>query len=144
MDTEFLYGLFVEFAPRILDLILLAFGIWLVNALRKQGATKEQLALVEEAYAILQRAARTTNQIWVESVKEAGGKLSEEEAAKAREDTINTFKKMITEAMELAIEKLYGSVDAWIEMNLESAVNEVKDVQFLTIETEAEPENEEA
>jgi len=35
---------------------------------------------------------------------------------------------MITEAMEFAIEKLYGSIDNWIEMNLESAVNEVKDI----------------
>lgn len=131
MDTEYLLMLFAEYAPRFLELILIAFGIWLVNTLRKQGATKEQLALVEEAYAILQRAARNTNQVWVEAIKEAGGKLSEEEAAKAREDTIKVFKQMISESMELALTKLYGSVDAWLEMNLESAVNEVKDVYFL-------------
>ena len=128
MNTEFLYSLFVKFAPRILDLILLASGIWFINILRKQGATKEQLALLEEAYAILARAARTTNQVWVEAVKEAGGKLSPEEIARARQDTIDTFKNMITEAMELAIEKMYGSVDNWIELNLESAVNEVKEL----------------
>jgi len=128
MNIDYLLMLLAEYGPRFLELALLGFGIWLVNMLRKQGATKEQLALIEEAYAILQRAARTTNQIWVEAVKEAGGKLSEEEAAKAREDTIKVFKEMITEAMELAIEKLYGSVDSWIEMNLESAVNEVKDI----------------
>ena len=137
MDTEYLMMLFAEYAPRFLELILIAFGIWLVNMLRKQGATKEQLALVEEAYAILQRAARTTNQIWVEAIKEAGGKLSEEEAAKAREDTIKTFKGMITEAMAFAIEKLYGSIDEWININLESAVNEVKDVQFLMVDADA-------
>jgi len=45
---------------------------------------------------------------------------------------------MITESIELAIEKLYGSVNEWVEMNLESAVNEVKDVQLLTFETEME------
>jgi len=53
MDKEYLMMLFAEYAPRFLELILIAFGIWLVNMLRKQGATKEQLALVEEAYAIL-------------------------------------------------------------------------------------------
>ena len=106
MDKEYFLMLFAEYAPRFLELILIAFGIWLVNMLRKQGATKEQLALVEEAYAILQRAARNTNQVWVEAIKETGGKLSEEDAAKAREDTIKVFKSMITEAMEFAIEKL--------------------------------------
>ena len=131
MDTTFLYELFVQFAPRIVELLILVVGILIVNALRKQGATKEQIALVEEAYAILSRAARNTNQVWVEAIKEAGGKLSEEEAAKAREDTIKVFKQMISESMELALTKLYGSVDAWLEMNLESAVNEVKDVYFL-------------
>ena len=138
MDSEYFLMLFADYAPKFLELILLAFGIWLINTLRKQGATKEQLALVEEAYAILQRAARNTNQVWVEAIKEAGGKLSEEQAAKAREDTIKVFKSMITESIELAIEKLYGSVNEWVEMNLESAVTEVKDVQLLTFETEME------
>jgi hypothetical protein len=140
MDKQYFLMLCAEYAPRILELVLLALGIIIVNVLRKQGATKEQIALVEEAYAILSRAARNTNQVWVEAIKEAGGKLSEEEAAKAREDTIKVFKSMITEAMELAIEKLYGSIDKWIEMNLESAVNEVKDVVFLTTEYENEIE----
>lgn len=128
MDTEYLFMLFTEYAPRFLELILIAFGIWLVNMLRKQGATKEQLALVEEAYAILQRAARNTNQVWVEAVKEASGKLSEEDIERAKQDTIKVFKEMVTESMEFAIEKLYGSLDKWIEMNLESAVNEVKEI----------------
>ena len=139
---EFLYDLFVQFAPQIIELIILVVGILIVNGLRKQGANKEQIALVEEAYAILSRAARTTNQVWVEAIKEAGGKLSEEEAAKAREDTIRVFKEMITESMEFAIEKLYGSIDKWIEMNLESAVNEVKGVFLVSEDYEIEEEEE--
>lgn len=142
MDTEFLYDLFVQFAPQIIELIILVVGILIVNGLRKQGANKEQIALVEEAYAILSRAARTTNQVWVEAIKEAGGKLSEEEAAKARADTIRVFKEMITESMVFAIEKLYGSVDKWIELNLESAVNEVKDVFLVAEDYEIEEEEE--
>ena len=131
MDWSFLYDLFVKFSPQLVELLLLLIFAFAFNALRKQGATKEQLALLEEAYAILARAARNTNQVWVEAGKEAGGKLSPEEIARARQDTIDTFKNMITEAMQLAIEKMYGSVDKWIELNLESAVNEVKDVQVI-------------
>jgi hypothetical protein len=42
--------------------------------------------------------------------------------------TIEAFKEMVTEAMRFAIEQAYGSLEKWIEMNLESAVNEVKDI----------------
>ena len=142
MDENYLMLLLAEYGPRLLELVLLALGIFIINTLRKQGATKEQLVLVEEAYEILSRAARTTNQIWVEAIKEAGGKLSEEQAAKAREDTIKAFKEMITESMEFAITKLYGSVDKWIELNLESAVNSVKDVQVIVPVLDVEEGNE--
>ena len=48
---------------------------------------------------------------------------------------------MITESMVFAIEKLYGSVDKWIEMNLESAVNEVKEV-YIAVDEVYEDEEE--
>jgi len=43
---------------------------------------------------------------------------------------------MITEAMQFAIEQAYGSIDKWIELNLESAVNSVKDVYIPIVEVE--------
>ena len=136
MDEKFLWQLFVQFSPQILELIILIAGLLIINAFKKQGASKEQIALIENAYEILTRAARTTNQIWVEAIKEAGGKLTEEEAEQARKDTIETFKQMITEAMQFAIEQAYGSIDKWIELNLESAVNSVKDIYIPVMETE--------
>lgn len=136
MDKEFLWQLFVQFSPQILELIILIAGLLVINAFKKQGASKEQIALIESAYEILTRAARTTNQIWVEAIKKAGGKLTEEEAEQARKDTIETFKQMITEAMQFAIEQAYGSIDKWIELNLESAVNSVKDIYIPIVEIE--------
>lgn len=136
MDKEFLWQLFVQFSPQILELIILIAGLLIIKAFKKQGASKEQIALIESAYEILTRAARTTNQLWVEAIKKAGGKLTEEEAEQARKDTIETFKQMITEAMQFAIEQAYGSIDKWIELNLESAVNSVKDVYIPVIEIE--------
>ena len=128
MDSEFWMGLLATFLESMVPLAIIVIGILIKNALQKANASKEQIALVEGAYELLARAARTTNQIWVEAIKEAGGKLTEEQAAQAREDTINTFKAMLTEAMAHAIEIAYESVDKWIELNLESAVNEVKDI----------------
>lgn len=136
MDEKFLWQLFVQFSPQILELIILIAGLLIINAFKKQGASKEQIALIESAYEILTRAARTTNQIWVEAIKKAGGKLTEEEAEQARKDTIETFKQMITEAMQFAIEQAYGSIDKWIELNLESAVNSVKDIYIPVVEVE--------
>jgi hypothetical protein len=48
---------------------------------------------------------------------------------------------MITEAMQYAIEQAYGSLEKWIEMNLESAVNEVKDIYVPLTDLEDEEED---
>ncbi len=140
MDSNFWMGLLATFLEGMVPLAIIVIGILIKNALKKANASKEQLALVEGAYDILARAARTTNQIWVEAIKEAGGKLTEEEAAQAREDTIQTFKAMLTEAMAYAIEQAYGSIDKWIDLNLESAVNEVKELYLPILAEEAEVE----
>ena len=138
MDSNFWYGLLATFLEGMVPLAIIAVGILIKNVLKKYNASKEQLALVEGAYDILARAARITNQTWVDAIKEAGGKLTEEQAAEARAKTIATFKAMITEAMLYAIEQAYGSIDKWIDLNLEAAVNEVKDIYFPVMEEEVE------
>ena len=136
MDSNFWYGLLATFLEGMVPLAIIAVGILIKNVLKKYNATKEQIALIEGAYDILARAARTTNQTWVDAIKEAGGKLTEEQAAEAREKTVELFKSMITEAMLYAIEQAYGNIDKWINLNLEAAVNEVKDIYFPVIEEE--------
>ncbi len=128
MDNTFWYNLLAEALMTLVPIAIVAVGILIRNAVKKAGATKEQLALIDGAYEILARAARKTNQIWVEALKMAQGGLTEEQQAQAREMTIEAFKEMVTEAMRFAIEQAYGSLEKWIEMNLESAVNEVKDI----------------
>lgn len=134
MDSNFWYGLLATFLEGMVPLAIIAVGILIKNTLKKHNATKEQIALIEGAYDILARAARITNQTWVDAIKEAGGKLTEEQAAEARERTVEIFKSMITEAMLYAIEQAYGNIDKWINLNLEAAVNEVKDIYFPVVE----------
>lgn len=134
MDSNFWYGLLATFLEGMVPLAIIAVGILIKNTLKKYNATKEQIALIEGAYDILARAARITNQTWVDAIKEAGGKLTEEQAAEARERTVEIFKSMITEAMLYAIEQAYGNIDKWINLNLEAAVNEVKDIYFPVVE----------
>jgi hypothetical protein len=62
--------------------------------------------------------------------------LTEEQQAKAREDTTKVFEQMITEATKYAIEKAYGSVEKYVELYLESAVNSVKDIYVPLVDIE--------
>lgn len=140
MDSNFWLNILADVLAGLVPVVITVIGILLYNVAKKNGATKEQLALISEAYEILGRAARKTNQIWVEALKLAQGALTEEQAARARAMTTETFKEMITEAMQFAIEKAYGSLDKWIEMNLESAVNEVKDIYVPLTEITEEAE----
>lgn len=141
MDKQFWFNILATALETLVPIVIIAVGILIRNAVKKAGASKEQLALIDGAYEILARAARKTNQLWVEAIKMAQGGLTEEQQAQARADTIEAFKEMITEAMQYAIEQAYGSLEKWIEMNLESAVNEVKDIYVPLTNLEDEEED---
>lgn len=113
----------------LVPVAVIAIGLWLRNFLKKKGASEQTLAYIDLAYSYLSRAVVSTNQTWVEALKKANGKLTEEEQKIAREKTIETFKEMLTAEMNLAIETVYGSLEKWIETNLESAVGENKNLK---------------
>ena len=141
MNEQFWINILATVLETLIPIAVVAVGILIRNAVKKAGATKEQLALIDGAYEILARAARKTNQIWVEAMKMAQGGLTEEQQAQARADTIAAFKEMITEAMQYETEQPYGSLEKWIDMNLESAVNEVKDIYVPLTDLEDEDED---
>lgn len=141
MDKQFWFNILATALETLVPIVIIAVGILIRNAVKKAGASKEQLALIDGAYEILARAARKTNQLWVEAMKMAQGGLTEEQQAQARADTIATFKEMVTEAMQYAIEQAYGSLEKWIDMYLESAVNEVKDIYVPLTNLENEEED---
>lgn len=135
-------GFWMNILAMVLETLVpaaLAFGFVLIyNVLQKHNASKEQIQLVDGAYTILAQAARKTNQIWVDAMKLAQGGLTEEQQAQARHDTTEAFKEMITSATKYAIEAAYGSIEQYIELYLESAVNEVKDIYVPLVETNEE------
>ena len=113
----------------LIPVAIIAIGLLLRNFLKKKGASEQTLAYIDLAYSYLSRAVTSTNQTWVDALKKANGKLTEEEQKIAREKTIETFKEMLTAEMNLAIETVYGSLEKWIDTNLESAVGEVKNLK---------------
>lgn len=116
----------VMLLEKLVPLACLVVGVLVIRWLKKKGVQQDELNYIQTAYSMLTKAVMNTNQVWVDAIKQSEGKLTAEQQAEARERTIKIFKEMITESVKLAIEAIYGSVDKWLDLNLESAVGEVK------------------
>lgn len=114
------------FLEGIVPIILVVIGALVMNWLKKKGVKEDELQYIQIAYSLLTKAVINTNQLWVDAVKESEGKLTPEQQALARAKTTEIFKEMITENVKLAIEAAYGSIEKWLDLNLEAAVGEVK------------------
>lgn len=123
MDWNPIIAMLLE---ELVPLACLVVGVLVIRWLKKKGVQQDELNYIQTAYSMLTKAVMNTNQIWVDAIKQSEGKLTVEQQAEARERTIEIFKEMITESVKLAIEAIYGSVDKWLDLNLESAVGEVK------------------
>ena len=123
MDWNPIIAMLLE---KIVPLACLVVGVLVIRWLKKKGVQQDELNYIQTAYSMLTKAVMNTNQVWVDAIKQSEGKLTAEQQAEARERTIEIFKEMITESVKLAIEAAYGSVDKWLDLNLESAVGEVK------------------
>ena len=116
----------VMLLEKLVPLACLVVGVLVIRWLKKKGVQQDELNYIQTAYSMLTKAVMNTNQVWVDAIKQSEGKLTAEQQAEARERTIEIFKEMITENVKLAIEAIYGSVEKWLDLNLESAVGEVK------------------
>lgn len=123
MDWNPIIAMLLE---KLVPLACLVVGVLVIRWLKKKGVQQDELNYIQTAYSMLTKAVMNTNQVWVDAIKQSEGKLTAEQQAEARERTIEIFKEMITESVKLAIEAIYGSVDKWLDLNLESAVGEVK------------------
>ena len=123
MDWNPIIAMLLE---KIVPLACLVVGVLVIRWLKKKGVQQDELNYIQTAYSMLTKAVMNTNQVWVDAIKQSEGKLTAEQQAEARERTIEIFKEMITESVKLAIEAIYGSVEKWLDLNLESAVGEVK------------------
>ena len=123
MDWNPIIAMLLE---KLVPLACLVVGVLVIRWLKKKGVQQDELNYIQTAYSMLTKAVMNTNQVWVDAIKQSEGKLTAEQQAEAREKTIKIFKEMITESVKFAIEAIYGSVDKWLDLNLESAVGEVK------------------
>lgn len=126
MEENFVYQIIIMCLDALVPLAMAVVITALVNFLRKKGVSEEHLNLLQQAYGFLTKAVTSTNQVWVDALKNAEGRLTEEQQAKARQKTEEIFREMITDSVKFAIETAYGSVDKYLATYLEAAVGEVK------------------
>ena len=117
--------LVITILEKLVPLVVVVLGILVYRWALNKGATDDQLAYLNGAYDILKKAVLNTNQTWVDALKKSNGGLTAEEQVAAREKTIAIFNAMLTDEVETAIDFAYGSVDNWLNLNLEAAVGEV-------------------
>ena len=125
METEFWYKILIMVLETLVPTTIVVGGILLRNWLKKKGVAEEQIALLEEAWVFLTRAVTNTNQLWVDTIKNSAGHLTEEQQAAAREETERIFKEMVTDTVKFAIEAAYGSLEKYLATYMEAAVGEV-------------------
>lgn len=119
------YSILVMLLEGLIPLFVAVVGAILLKWAKDRGLTEDLRGYLQDAFNVLAKAVLDTNQTYVYALKKANGALTDEEQAMARAKTIAIFNVMLTDEMEIAIEAMYGSVDQWLEIYLESTVAEV-------------------
>jgi glucose uptake protein GlcU len=76
MEWSSILAMFLE---GMIPLVCLVCGILLIRWLKKKGVQEDELNYIQTAYSMLTKAVMSTNQIWVDTIKKAEGKLTEEQ-----------------------------------------------------------------
>lgn len=120
MDWNNLLAIALE---ALLPLVFSVVGILLLRWLKKKGVKDEYVSLIEDGWSLLRTCVLSVNQTFVEDLKASnGGKLTDAQKAEARQQCINNFKSLASDALLLAIQAAYGSVDDWLGIALEAEV----------------------
>src|SRR5690606_2717156 len=120
--------------PAVLALIAagLAYGTAYLRAraeaIRHEQAQKMVLGLLERAHREVYDAVRATSQTYVDELKKAreDGKITEEEARRAREIAWQHFKAQMGTVALAELEQIVGDLTEWFASELEAAVGALK------------------
>jgi hypothetical protein len=115
----------VMILERLVPLATLVIGVLILRWAKAKGLSDDLMTYLDRGYGELKKAVLYTNQTWVDALKKDHGNLTDEEKALAREKTIDAFNALLAEEVSIAINAVYGSVENWLDINLESAVGEV-------------------
>lgn len=81
--------------------------------------------LIDGAQKVLENVVLSVNQVFVDTLK-SEGKFDKESAENAKKQAMDKANELLTDEAVKAIEKVYGSVDAYLDVNIEAVVNKIK------------------
>ena len=81
--------------------------------------------LIDGAQKVLENVVLSVNQVFVDTLK-SEGKFDKESAENAKKQAVDKANELLTDEAVKAIEKVYGSVDAYLDVNIEAVVNKIK------------------
>ena len=81
--------------------------------------------IIDNAQSILENIVISVNQVFVASLK-AEGKFNKESAEIAKNTAIDKATELLTDEAIKAIEIVYGSLDTYLDVNIEAIVNKLK------------------
>lgn len=81
--------------------------------------------IIDNAQSILENIVISVNQVFVASLK-AEGKFNKESAEIAKQTAIDKATELLTDEAIKAIEIVYGSLDTYLDVNIEAIVNKLK------------------
>jgi hypothetical protein len=114
-----------EALASLVPIAITVVGLFVIKYLKNKGATEEQVALFEKAYKLVATAVKSMNQTVVDALK-AEGDFTKEKQAAVKSECLVTVNKLLTDAMKLALEESYGSLETLLDIMLEAAVGAAK------------------
>lgn len=96
-----------------------------VQATTKLAEYEKLNKLIDQAQGIIYNIVVSVNQVMVDSLK-ASGEFTKESAEIAKDTAVSKATELLTEEALKAIEKIYGDVDVYLDVTIESIVNQLK------------------
>lgn len=113
-------------------LVIVREAIRFINGKIDEVQTNTKLAeydkinkVIDGAQKVLENVVLSVNQVFVDTLK-SEGKFDKESAEKAKKQAMDKANELLTDEAVKAIETVYGSVDAYLDVNIEAVVNKIK------------------
>ena len=121
---DLLYAVITAAVP-----ILTAFALkFLSKYFNKISVETDQLIIsdtINESLDLIMKVVSSTSQTYVDSLK-ASGEFTKEAQKKAFNETKDTIMNLLSEESKELLATLYQDIDAWLTVQIESAVREQK------------------
>lgn len=121
---DLLYAVITAAVP-----ILTAFALkFFSKYFNKISVETDQLIIsdtINESLDLIMKVVSSTSQTYVDSLK-ASGEFTKEAQEKAFNETKNTIMNLLSEESKELLATLYQDIDAWLTVQIESAVREQK------------------